>query len=236
MKHKVLVADDHEMVRFGVRSVLEQSDDLVVCAEAGDGLEAILKTRELLPDVIILDPGMPKLNGISAARRIMWENPQQRIILFSTIDSEPMLRIALAAGVKGFVLKSDPLSDLLEAVKALLQDRPFFSSKASEMILEGYLHEDQRELRQNAKNGNRALTMRELEIAQLLAEGKCSKEIATILGLSVKTAETHRHNLMSKLHVHSLAPLVLYTIQNNIIEVPVFDIAPEGNSLKAAAA
>ena len=236
MKYKVLVADDHEMVRYGVRAVLEQRDDVVVCAEAADGLETIAKTREFRPHVIILDPGMPRLNGISAARRIMWDNPQQRIILFSTTDSEPMLRIALAAGVKGFVLKSDPLSDLVEAVEAVIQDRPFFSSKASEMILEGYLQGEKDEAPKSETNGKRNLTMREIEIAQLLAEGKCSKEIALILGVSVKTAETHRHNLMSKLHVHNLPPLVLYTIQNNIIEVPVFDTTPQVGTTKAAAA
>lgn len=234
MKCRVLVADDHEMVRYGLRAVLETRPDLEICAEAVDGLDAIAKVRECFPHVIILDPGMPKLNGVSAARRIMWEDPKQRIILFSTVDSEPMLHISLAAGVKGFVLKSDPLSDLVDAVDAVRHDRPYFTGSAAEMVLNGYLRNQRGEAPETAPKNTRTLTMREIEIAQLLAEGKCSKEVATILGVSLKTAETHRNNLMRKLHIHSLPPLVLYTIERNIIEVPVFEPIPS-SACRAAA-
>lgn len=234
MKCRVLVADDHEMVRYGVRAVLQARPDLEVCAEAVDGLDAIAKVRECSPHVIILDPGMPRLNGVFAARRIMWEYPQQRIVLFSAVDSEPILHTSLAAGVKGFVLKSDPINDLVDAVDSVRHDRPYFSRSAGEMVLKGYLRNQRGEARETAPKNGRTLTVRETEIAQLLAEGKCSKEVAAILGVSLKTAETHRNNLMRKLHIHSLPPLVLYTIERNIIEVPVFEPAPS-NACRAAA-
>lgn len=235
MKCRVLVADDHEMVRYGVRAALETRSDIQVCAEAADGLDAIAKVREHSPHIIILDPGMPKLNGVSAARRIMWDDPTRRIILFSNVNSELMLQISLAAGVKGFVLKSDPLSDLVDAIDALRQDRPYFTGKAAEAVLKGYLKNQRGEADNTAPTDSPTLTMREIEIAQLLAEGKCSKEVAMILGVSVKTAETHRNNLMRKLHIHNLPPLVLYAIERNIIEVPVFE-APQSKVWGAVAA
>ena len=235
MKCRILVVDDHELVRRGINALFETQADMCVCAEAGDGRDAITKALQLRPHVIIIDAGMPRLNGISAARRIMAEDSNQRIILFSDITSEPMLRLALSAGIKGIVFKTDPLADLIDAVNAVRQDQAFFSGEAGKMILKGYLESQKSEMATPELSGHPCLTLRELEIAQLLAEGKCSKEVAGLLGLSVKTAETHRSNLMRKLHIHNLPHLVLFTIKENIIEVPIFDRAIHSKAYTAAA-
>jgi len=188
VKCRILVVDDHELVRRGINALFETQTDMCVCAEAGDGREAITKALQLRPHVIIIDAGMPRLNGISAARRIMSEDPKQRIVLFSDITSEPMLRLALSAGIKGIVFKTDSLSDLIDAVNAVRQDQAFFSREAGKMILRGYLESQKSETATTGSSGHCGLTLRELEIAQLLAEGKCSKEVAGMLGLSVKSA------------------------------------------------
>jgi DNA-binding NarL/FixJ family response regulator len=236
MKCRILVADDHELVRRGLHAAFETRDDMCVCAEAVDGHDAIIKAHEAQPHVIILDAGMPRLNGISAARQILREMPRQRIILFSSVASEPIVRLALAAGIKGLVFKSDPLSDLIDAVNAVRQNRTFFSGPAGTVVLKGYLQNERGEAAEQASPQDYSLTMREIEVAQLLAEGKSSKEIAALLGLSSKTAETHRSNLMRKLHIHKLPGLVLYTIQKSIIEVPVFDPVSKVKTQIAAAA
>lgn len=235
MKCRILVVDDHELVRRGINALFETQADMCVCAEAGDGRDAIAKALQLRPHVVIIDAGMPRLNGISAARRIMAEDPKQRIILFSDITSEPMLRLALSTGIKGIVFKTDPLSDLIDAVNAVRHDQVFFSGDAGKMILKGYLESQKSETVITGSSGHCCLTLRELEIAQLLAEGKCSKEVACLLGLSVKTAETHRSNLMRKLHIHNLPNLVLFTIKENIIEVPIFDRVIHSKAYTAAA-
>jgi len=215
---RILIADDHEVVRRGLRMLLASHAGWEVCAEALDGREAVGKTRQTKPDIVILDIGMPNMNGLEAARQIMRENPGQRILILTVAESEQVVREALQTGARGFVLKSDAARELIAAVEALEQHRTYFTSSAGQIILQEFLadsHNGASATSQNAAN----LTSREREIVQLLAEGKSSKEVASILSLSVKTAETHRSNLMRKLGIHCLSELVLYAVRNNIVQV-----------------
>jgi len=214
---RILVADDHEVVRRGLRMLLASHAKWEVCAEAIDGREAVTKTRQMKPDIVILDIGMPNMNGLEAARQIIRENPEQRILILTVAESDQVVREALQTGARGFVLKSDAARELIAAVEALEQQRTYFTSSAGQMILQEFLADSHNGAcpSQNAPH----LTCREREIVQLLAEGKSSKEVASILSLSVKTAETHRSNLMRKLGIHCLSELVLYAVRNNIVQV-----------------
>ena len=217
MAFRILVADDHEVVRRGLCALLQAQPDWEVCGEAGDGREALEKTQKLKPDVVILDIGMPSLNGLEATRQILKAMPHTRVLILTLHDSDQVVREVLNAGARGFLLKSDAARDLVAAVEALRRDKTYFTSKVAAMVLEGYL-----------KGGTKApavavgrdrLTPREREVVQLLAEGKSTKEVAVALGLSVKTAETHRSNIMRKLQLHSVSDLVLYAVRNNIVHV-----------------
>jgi DNA-binding NarL/FixJ family response regulator len=213
---RILVADDHEVAREGIRSLLEEHAGWEVCAEAKDGREAVEAASRLKPDVLLLDIGMPNLNGLDAARQILAANPNARILILTIHDSEHVVREVLAAGASGFVLKSDAGRDLLAAVEALQDRRTFFTHKVAQMMLDGYLrpHEE------TDTGGQQCiLTPREREVIQLVAEGKTTKEVATALSLSVKTAETHRTNLMRKLNLHSIADLTLYAVRNGIVQI-----------------
>jgi DNA-binding NarL/FixJ family response regulator len=212
---RILVADDHEIVRLGVRSMLEAHESWQICGEAADGREAVEKTGLLKPDLIILDTGMPHLNGLDAARRILHNGSRCSILILTDDDSERVMREALRAGVRGFLFKSDPGCELIAAVEALQQGTTFFTSRVADLVLGGYLNDAEK----NAEHASRvgALTSREREIIQLLAEGKTTKEVAWFLDLSVKTAETHRANIMRKLKLHSIAELVLYAVRNNVV-------------------
>lgn len=214
---RVLVVDAHEVVRLGIRSLLEGHEGWEVCGEAADGREAVEKTADMLPDLIILDLGMPRLNGLEAARQILHDNPRQQILILTSSDSEQMMRTALEVGVRGFVLKSDPACDLMTATGALQKGRTFFTSRMAEMVLAGYLKADGNGSRQ--RSSLPGLTAREREVTQLVAEGNCTKEVATILNISVKTAETHRNRIMHKLKLHSVSELVLYAVRNGIVRI-----------------
>jgi len=214
---RILVADDHEVVRKGLVALLQQQPNWEVCGEAGDGREAVEKTRELRPDVVILDIGMPSLNGLEATRQILKLNPQAKVLILTLHDSDQVVRDVLNAGARGFLLKSDAARDLVAAVEALRRDKTYFTSKVAAMVLEGYLRNGTGPTPVTA--GRNRLTPREREIVQLLAEGKSTKEVAVVLGLSVKTAETHRSNIMRKLQLHSVSDLVLYAVRNNIVHV-----------------
>jgi DNA-binding NarL/FixJ family response regulator len=213
---RILVADDHDLMRRGLKSLLESHPGWSVCAEAHTGREAVAKAEEIKPDIVILDITMPELNGVEAARRILKASPNTEILVLSVHYSDQLIRDILDAGVRGYIVKSDSDRDLVIAVEALANHKPFFTPRATELILSNF----------NSKGGSTEipdvigdrLTSREREIVQLLSEGKTSKEVASILGISVKTAETHRANIMRKLEIHSVSELVRYAVRNQIIE------------------
>ena len=211
---RILIADDHEVARKGIRALLESHVGWEVCAEARDGREAVECAGRLKPDVLLLDIGMPNLNGLDAARQILATTPGARILILTVHDSEQVVREVLAAGARGFLLKSDAGRDLVAAVEAVQNRRTFFTPKVAQMLLDGYLRPEESD-----GLDKRVLTPREREVIQLVAEGKTTKEVATALSLSVKTAETHRTNLMRKLDLHSIADLTLYAVRNGIVHV-----------------
>jgi len=215
-KARVLIADDHEVVRQGILSLVKMLNQFEVCGEAMDGRDAVQKAKELRPDIVIIDIGMPQLNGLDATRQIMRERPSTKVLVLTMHDSEQVVREVLEAGARGYLLKSDAGRDLVSALEALQLDKTFFTTKISEMVLASFLNSRTMEPTPSNALG---LTSREREVIQLVAEGKSTKEVAVTLGLSVKTADTHRSNLMRKLGVHSVSELVLYAIRNNIIHV-----------------
>ena len=219
---RILIADDHEVARRGIHALLESHAGWQVCAEAGDGREAVELAASSKPDLILLDIGMPNLNGLEAARQILAASPDVPILILTMHDSDNVVREVLRAGARGFLLKSDAGRDLVAAVEALQLQENFLydprqpngagwflgSGKA------GWPHE-----RVARMTSSELLTAREREVIQLLAEGKTSKEVAVTLNLSVKTAETHRTNLMRKLGLHSVADLTRYAVRNGIVQV-----------------
>ncbi|HTV53711.1 MAG TPA: response regulator transcription factor [Terriglobia bacterium] len=211
---KVLVADDHESVRNGVRELIKTERAFEVCGEATDGREAVEKARQLKPDIVVIDVSMPELNGIEATRQIVKDDASAEVLVLTVYESEQIVDEILNAGARGYLLKSDVAYDLLFAIASLSQHRPFFTSKVASMVLQGYLENSARSGGCNVS----ALTSREREVVQLLAEGKSNKEVAVIQGIEVKTAETHRANLMRKLGLHSVCDLVHYAVRNQIIE------------------
>lgn len=218
---RILIADDHEVARGGIRALLENQPNWEVCGEARDGREAVDMASELKPDIVLLDIGMPNLNGLEAARQILSASPNMAILILTMHDSEHTVREVLRAGARGFLLKSDAGKDLITAVEALRTQRTFFTTRVSQMVLDGYLDRGAQDGDGPASEGNsdEVLTTREREVIQLLAEGKTSKEVAVMLNLSVKTAETHRTNLMRKLGLHSVADLTRYAVRNGIVQV-----------------
>jgi len=212
---RVLIVDDHEVVRKGLRALLEKRPEYSIVGEAVDGRDAVEKATTLQPDVIILDIGMPGMNGLEATRHIVHENPQTRVLILTVHDSEYMARETLRAGARGYLLKSDAGHELLLAMDSLRQNKPFFSSKIADMVLKGFRGQEEGKPKESKFL---RLTSRESEITRLLAEGKTSKEIAKILDISLKTVETHRANIMSKLGIHSVAELVRYAIRERIVE------------------
>lgn len=209
---RILVADDHQVVRTGLRTLLESKAGWQVCAEAANGREAVEKATELHPDVAVLDIGMPLLNGVEATRQIRKVSPQTEILILSMHDSEHMIQGVLDAGAHGYILKDDADRNLLAAVDSLRRHKPYLSSRASVAAAAAQSTTDGIERRA------RRLTPREREIVQLLAEGKSNKEIAAYLNISVKTAETHRANIMLKMNFHSVTELVRYAVKNKIIQ------------------
>jgi len=213
---RILIADDHDVVRRGIKSLIESRPEWQVCDEAHSGREAVAKSEERKPDIVVLDISMPELNGLEAARRIRKVSPNSEILILSMHYSDQLIKEILDAGVRGFVVKSDSDRDLIIALETLANHKPFFTSMATEVMLTNF----QRPGALPAPGEMRAsrLTSREREIVQLLSEGKSSKEVASSLGISVKTAETHRANIMRKLEIHSVSELVRYAVRNQIIE------------------
>jgi DNA-binding NarL/FixJ family response regulator len=214
----ILIADDHELVRKGIRTVLEARTGWQVVAEAGDGREAVKKTQELKPQVAVLDISMPLLNGLEATRQIAKIAPQTRVLILTMHDADPMIQQILEAGAKGYLLKSDASLDLVSAVEALLRNKTFFTPKVGQIVLDGYLNKNPKGADEDAGKNALRLTARQRQIVQLLAEGKSSKEVAVVLDISVKTAETHRANIMRRLDCHSVTDLVHYAIRNGITQ------------------
>jgi DNA-binding NarL/FixJ family response regulator len=211
---RILIADDHEVVRHGIAAQISQRAGWQVVAEATNGLDAVTLALDLKPDLIVLDLTMPELNGLAAAARIRASWPEARILILTVHESEQLVREVIAAGAQGYVLKSDAGRILMAALETLLEDGSFFTPKFGRMVLDGYL----RNPSAAEEPGAAGFSAREREIVQLLAEGKSNKEVATALGISVKTAETHRSNIMRKGGFGSLAELVRYAIRNRIIE------------------
>lgn len=213
-KVQILIADDHGIVRKGLRLQLEQSPDFQVVGEAADGREAVRMTEELKPDVVLMDIAMPNLNGIQATAQIVKRSPRTAVIILSMHSDESYLIRTLAAGAKGYLLKDTAEVDLYRAVQVVAQGKSFFSPTIANTLLEDYMRQLQQRGLQDSYD---LLTDREKEIFQLLAEGKSNKEVATTLNLSTSTVETHRTRLMQKLDLHSSAEIVLYAVRKKII-------------------
>lgn len=212
---RILLVDDHEVVRRGLRALLETHPGWVVCGEAADGRTAVSLARSLAPRVVVMDLTMPELNGLEATRQILDKDRDVQVLILSMHESDQVVREVLAVGARGYVLKTDAGRDLIAAVEALLRGKPFFTSRVAANI---------HELEFKARGGGRRifkpigqLTAREREVLQLLAEGKTNKEVGHLLGISVKTAETHRARVMRKLSIDSVADLVRYAIRNGFI-------------------
>jgi DNA-binding NarL/FixJ family response regulator len=212
---RILVADDHEIVRRGVCTLLQSHPGWQICGEAINGTQAVELTQKLTPDVVVLDVSMPEMSGVDAARLILQHNDKQKVLFLTIVDSDELIRKALELGIRGFVQKSDAARELVAAVEALERNSTYFTSRIAQMVLEGYL--DQSAPRVNKRHS--LLTNREREIVRLVAEGKSTREISALLGVSAKTAETHRSNIMRKLKLHSVSELILYAIRNGILPV-----------------
>lgn len=211
---RILVADDHGIVRKGLRFLLDRQPGMEVVGEASEGRESVRLCEELTPNVVIMDVAMPKLNGIDATAQIIKNNPNIGIVILSMHADESYLVRALSAGAKGYLLKDSAEVDLVRAVQVVAQGRPFFSPQIAQSLLEDYVRALQQRGLQDSYD---LLTDREREVLQLLAEGKSNKEVATILDLSTYTVETHRTNLMHKLNLHNTAEIVLYAVRKKII-------------------
>ncbi len=211
---RILLADDHGIVRRGLHYMLERAPGMEVAGEAADGREAVKMAESLNPDVVVMDIAMPNLNGIEATAQIVKRNPKIGVIILSVHSDETYIARALSSGAKGYLLKDSAEADLIRAVRAVSEGRPFFSPAITQTLLEDYMRRLQQ---QNLQDSYDLLTDREKEILQLLAEGKSNKEVAALLELSLYTVETHRSNMMQKLNLHNTAEIVLYAVRKKII-------------------
>jgi DNA-binding NarL/FixJ family response regulator len=214
---RILVADDHGLMRRGIRMLIEAVDGWSVCGEVHRGDDAVAQAEKLKPDVAIVDISMPGLNGLEAATKIREVSPGTEILILTVHHSDQLILDLLDAGVRGYIVKSDSDRELVAAVQNLARKKPFFSAHATELILTKY-NAGQQAKGDPVELTRGRLTSRELEIVRLLAEGKSSPAIATALGLSPKTVDTHRSNIMRKLRVHTASELVRYAVRNQIIE------------------
>ena len=211
---RILLADDHTVVRKGLRLLLETQPGFSVIADAADGREAVALAEKLAPDVVVMDVAMPTLNGIEAARQITARQPQTAVVFLSMHSDEAYVLKALKAGARAYLLKDSAEYDLINAVKAVSEGKAFFSPAISKMLVEDYM----RQMQERAvEDSYELLTTREREVLQLLAEGKNNKEVATVLNLSLYTVETHRSNIFQKLNLHSGAELILYAVRKGVI-------------------
>jgi DNA-binding NarL/FixJ family response regulator len=214
-KLRILVADDHEVIHAGVRSILQNEPDCEICAAAFTGRQALAMAQQLKPDIVILDIMMPELNGLEAARQILKSVPHVRVLFLSVDESEELVAEMLDTGGQGYILKSDAGRELVTAIRALHRGEPFFPSRTAQIALHAHLRKHLSGPSEGAPGG--MLTPREREVLQLLTEGLSNKEAASALNISVMTVETHRANIMQKLGAHSIADLVHYAARNKII-------------------
>jgi len=213
---KILVVDDHDVVRKGLRVLLETQAGWKVCGEAATGSEAIRKAQKLQPDIVVLDIGIPEPNGLAVARRLRKMKLKAQILVLTIHESEELVAAVLKAGARGFMLKSDAGRELITAIEALGQRKPYFTSKVARMVLDGYLSRP--EATAFGPSAPVRLSTREREILQLLAEGRANKEVSSRLNISIKTVETHRSSIMHKLNLHSMSELTRYAVRKQIIE------------------
>jgi DNA-binding NarL/FixJ family response regulator len=213
-KTRVLLADDHQLMRSGIRLILEREPELSVVGEAGDGREAVALAKSLKPDVVVMDIGMSNLNGIEAAQQMTGDRPEIAVVMLSMHSDESYVLRALKAGARGYLLKDSAEADLIKAVHAVAGGKSFFSPAVSKVLLDDYVRKLRRSGTEDAYD---LLTAREREVLQLIAEGKSNKDIANLLNLSVYTVESHRSNLMEKLNVRGLPELILYAVRKGII-------------------
>jgi DNA-binding NarL/FixJ family response regulator len=211
---QIVVADDHAVVRRGVRALLETRSGWQIVAEAADGREAIRAVKQHRPNVVVMDVSLPDLNGLEATRQIVKDFPETEVVILTMHQSEQLMREVLEAGARGYVLKSDADQNLIAAVESLRQHKPFLTPRVTEFVLDGFMRgaDYEGQLKKDP------VTPREREIIQLIAEGHSSKEVSNVLHISVKTVEVHRANLMRKLHLRSISDIVRYAIRNNIVE------------------
>jgi len=212
---KLLIADDHDIVRTGMKALVEDQPGWQVVAEAGTGRQAVDKAKATTPDVCVLDVTMPELNGLEAARQIKKLLPHTEVLILTVHESEQIAAEVLKVGARGYILKSDAGRELVAAVKAVAAHKNYFTSRIAQMVSDSTLKEGAQAI--EAEDIGSRLTPREKEIVQLLAEGKSNKEAASALNISVKTVETHRTNIMRKLRFHSVGELVRYAVRNNIV-------------------
>jgi DNA-binding NarL/FixJ family response regulator len=211
---RILLADDHTVVRDGLRALLEKQSDMAVVAEAADGRDSVRLAEEQAPDVVVMDIAMPNMNGIEATRRILSTNPRVAVVILSMHQDESYVLRSLKAGAKGYLLKDSLRSDVIDAIRQVSQGRSFLTKKVSRILQEDYI----RELEQRGLDDSYdLLTEREREILQLVAEGRTNKEVAGILNVSLTTVETHRTHILQKLGLHSVPELILYAVRKGII-------------------
>ena len=214
-KLRILIADDHELVRKGLKAMLSSRPDWALCAEAATGREAVALAAKHRPDIVVMDIAMPELNGLEATRKIRKMLPRTEVAILSLHYSDQLVREVLDSGARAYILKSDANRDLITAIEALRKKRSFFTSGAAQILLEGFCNPASAAEPPLIRE---SLTERERETVQLLVEGKSCKEVAETLGIAVKTAESHRAHVMRKLKIHSVSELVRYAVRNRMIE------------------
>ncbi|MFQ5965814.1 MAG: response regulator [Candidatus Scalinduaceae bacterium] len=216
-KTSVLLADDHPIVRKGIKALLDVQDDINVIGEAKDGREAIEKAKQMVPDLVIIDIMMPDLNGIEALREIKRAIPETKVLVLTMYDDEDFINQTLQSGASGYLLKESAVSDLISAIEAIMKGDTFLSPRVSNVLVKDFIGHG---VTKNSKDLNPSLlTKREREILQLLAEGNSNKEIAHKINLSIRTVDSHRASIMGKLHIHDITGLVKYAIKKNLIKV-----------------
>ncbi|UCD43166.1 MAG: response regulator transcription factor [Chloroflexota bacterium] len=214
-KIRILLADDHTILRDGIRALIDDQDDMEVVGEAEDGISTVKLAAKVKPDVVVMDIAMPLLNGLEATRQIQRDHPQVKVLILTMHENEEYIRQVLAAGALGYVLKDAAARDLLGAIRAVYQGEAVLSPAITRLVIEDYLRWGEIQPIDNSD----VLTSREREVLQLIAEGYTNKEMAEILNLSVKTIQSHRTNLMSKLDLHDRGELIKYAIQKKIIDI-----------------